>query len=138
MKEQKTLPNNNSVSDFLALIEDEQKKEDAYTLLALCQERSGFPPLMWGTSIIGFGSYHYVYPSRHEGDAPLISFAVRSKNFSIYTTGTEVILEELLPRLGKHKMGVGCLYINRLSDINISILEEIIDESIKVIKELYG
>lgn len=137
MKKQKTVPNNSSVIDFLALIEDDKKKKDAYTLLRVCETKSGFPPTMWGSSIIGFGSCHYIYPSTHEGDTPLISFCPRKNNFSIYLAVGNETIPNLLLRLGKHKMGVGCLYIKHLSDIDLSVLEEIIDESINFLKNNY-
>jgi len=98
---------------------------------------SGFPPVMWGSSIIGFGSYHYVYPTGHSGEAPLISFSPRKANISIYTAVGDDNLKHLLPLLGKHKMGKACLYIRTLKDIKISILESIIDESIKFLTRNY-
>lgn len=137
MKEQKTLPNNCSIDEFLNRIEDEEKKEDAYTLLHLCDSRSSFPPVMWGSSIIGFGSCHYIYPSTHEGDTPLISFSPSQNNFSIYLAVGNETIPNLLLRLGKHTMGVGCLYIKHLKEIEISVLEEIIDESIRFLIENY-
>ena len=137
MKEQKTLPNTTSVDDFLSLIDNEQKRKDAYTLVSLCEKMSGCPPVMWGSSIIGFGSYHYVYPTGHSGDAPLISFSPRKAYISIYTAVGDDNLKHLLPLLGKHKMGKACLYIKTLKDIKISILEAIIDESIKFLTRNY-
>jgi hypothetical protein len=108
-----------------------QRKEDALTICALMQEASGDPPVLWGTSIIGFGAYHYKYESGHEGDAPIIAFSPRSKSFSLYMTDKYPEYPQLLAKLGKHKMSGSCLHITKLTDIDRDVLKEMIAASFK-------
>ena len=123
------------VAEFLARVPDEQRREDARRLCALMQEITGEPPAMWGTSIVGFGSYHYRYASGREGDSALASFSPRSQHLVIY-----LVVEftdrhrSALARLGPHKTGKGCLYIKRLDDVDASALRELIDRSVRVRK----
>jgi hypothetical protein len=128
-------PTGASVTEFLARVPSEQRREDARRLCAMMQEITGDPPAMWGTSIIGFGSYHYRYPSGHEGDSALASFAPRSQHLVIYLVGefTERY-QPALARLGPHKTGKGCLYLNRLGDVDEDALRELIDRSVRVRK----
>jgi len=123
------------VAEFLAQIPEERRREDARRLCALMQEITGEPPAMWGTSIAGFGSYHYRYASGHEGDAPLASFSPRSQHLAIYLVGGfEERYRPALARLGPHKTGKGCLYLKRLDDVDIDALRELIDRSVRVRK----
>ncbi|NML71780.1 DUF1801 domain-containing protein [Chryseobacterium sp. RP-3-3] len=126
------------VVDFInSYVDSEQKKNDSFRLIELMQEWSGFEPKMWGPTIIGFGNYHYKYASGHEGDAPILGFSPRKAAFSLYVySGTEKS-EKLLANLGKFKMGKACIYIKKLSDIDISVLQELCLESIVYLNEHY-
>ena len=124
-----------SVADFLAQVPDEQRREDARRLCALMAEVTGEQPVMWGTSIIGFGTYHYRYPSGHEGDSALASFSPRSQHLAIYLIGDFAHRHQsVLARLGPHKTGKGCLYIKRLDQVDQDALRELIDRSARVRK----
>ena len=138
MAKSQTKPESRSVDEFLQQIEPEQKRKDSYRLVEIMQKLSGYPPTMWG-SMIGFGQYHYKYASGHEGDSFLTGFAPRKQNFSIYLVAYEYEkdLSGFLPKLGKHKTGKGCLYINKLSDVDEGVLEEMIAESLRLMKEKY-
>src|SRR5215467_12243176 len=128
-------PTGGSVARFLAGLPDEQRREDARRLCAMMQEITGKPPAMWGTSIIGFGTYHYRYPSGGEGDSPLASFAPRSQHLVVYLVGEFTGRHRsVLARLGPHKTGKGCLYLNRLDDVDHDALRELIDRSVRVRK----
>ncbi|MCA0970187.1 DUF1801 domain-containing protein [Halobacillus litoralis] len=136
MYELKTKENDSSVIEFIEKVEKPKKKEDAYRLLDLFTETSGYSAKMWGTSIIGFGSYHYKYPTGHEGDAPLVGFSPRKANFSLYfATGQE--RDDMLERLGKHKSGKACVYINKLDDVDAEVLKEMITSSINYLQSMY-
>jgi hypothetical protein len=130
MSTQKTLPTDASVTEFLNGVADERKRADAWRLVELMQDATGEPPVLWGGSIVGFGSYHYRYASGHEGDAPLVGFAPRAKAFSLYLSCDLSEIPDELSRLGKHKMGKGCLYISRLSDVDEGVLRELIVTSV--------
>lgn len=129
MSGNKTIPNINSVTDFLEAIPEEEKRKDCFVLLELMKEITNEPPVMWGPSIIGFGSYHYKYDSGREGDMLLTGFSPRSQNLSLYIMAGFKRYEDLMSRLGKHKTGKSCLYIKRLSDINMDVLKELITSS---------
>jgi len=128
-------PTGASVAEFLARVPDEQRREDARRLCAMMQQITGQPPAMWGTSIIGFGTYHYRYASGRQGDAALASFSPRSQHLVIYLIGGfENRHRSVLARLGPHKTGKGCLYIKRLDDVDHDALRELIDRSVRVRK----
>ena len=128
-------PTEASVAEFLARVPDERRREDAHRLCAMMQEITGEPPAVWGSSIIGFGSYHYRYPSGHEGDSALASFAPRSQHLVIYLVGEFTgRYQSVLARLGPHKTGKGCLYLKRLDDVDYDALRELIDRSVRVRK----
>ena len=121
------------VEGFLARVPDEGRREDARRLCAMMREITGEPPAMWGTSIIGFGTYHYRYASGREGDSALASFSPRSQHLAIYLVGGyEHRHGPALARLGPHKTGKGCLYIKRLDDVDHDALRELIDRSVRV------
>ena len=136
--EPKTKPTEVSVEKFIEEIQQPQKKEDAYALLALFAEVTGEEAKMWGPSIIGFGKYHYRYASGHEGDAPLAAFSPRKTALTFYFMLPDGKREELLAKLGKHKTGKGCVYVNKLSDIDTAVLKEMIREDIAHATQLYG
>ncbi len=122
-----------SVEGFLARVPDERRREDARRLCTIMQEVTGEPPVMWGTSIIGFGTYHYRYASGHEGDSALASFSPRSQHLAIYLVGEfGTRHQSVLARLGPHKTGKGCLYLRRLDDVDQEALRELIDRSVRV------
>ncbi len=132
----KTKINDNDVLKYIEKF-DIKRHDDIYKLLDIYTKVSGSSPKMFGNSIIGFGSYHYKYASGHEGIAPIISFAPRKNNITIYCAVGDPIREEYLTKLGKHKSSVGCIYINKLSDINIDVLESLIKHSYEYITNLY-
>lgn len=130
MAEVKTKKNNASVEDFINAIPDERKREDSKELLKIYKEATGENPSMWGTSIIGYGLYHYKSErSRQEGDWPLAGFSPRKQNLTIYIMNGLEKYKELYKKLGKCKTSVGCLYIKRLSEVDLDVLREIIKVS---------
>src|SRR5690349_2210727 len=125
MYELKTKINDASVQKFLDSVENEQRREDALVVLDLLRDVTELEPAMWGTSIVGFGSYHYKYASGHEGDAARIGFSPRKANLVIYITPGFDRYDDLMRKLGKYKTGVSCLYITRLSDVNVDVLRQL-------------
>ncbi len=137
MAELKTKQTNESVVKFLNTIGDETRRKDCFEIIEIMRRVSKYEPKMWGAAIIGFGSYHYKYESGHEGDTCLIGFSPRKKNITLYIIGGVAEHQDLLNKLGKHKTSKGCLYINKLSDIDTNILEELIKISIDFLKNKY-
>lgn len=130
MAELKTKPNDADVEAFLAALPDAQKRSDSLVLLDLFRTVTGEPPKMWGTAIVGFGDYHYVYASGREGDWFITGFSPRKQNLTLYCMGGYEPHGEVLARLGKHKLGKGCLYINRLRDVDLNVLRELITTTV--------
>jgi hypothetical protein len=139
MAKNKTTTTNKNVLYFIQEFADtDQKRKDSLELLKLFRKISGFEPKMWGPSIIGFGSYHYKYKSGHEGDAPLVSFSPRKTAISLYVfTGLESH-KHLLEDLGKFKMGKACIYVKKLSDIDLQKLETLTWKTINYLQTKYG
>lgn len=137
MYELKTKQNDNSVIEFIEKVDSPKKREDAYQLLDIFTEATGYEAKMWGPSIIGFGSYHYKYASGHEGEAPLVGFSPRKAKISLYLSACDPARESLLNELGKHTTGKSCVYINKLADIDVSVLKDLIEHSIKHLRETY-
>ncbi|MBA2941284.1 DUF1801 domain-containing protein [Paenibacillus sp. CGMCC 1.16610] len=137
MYEQKTKENDISVLAFIEDVDSPKKREDAYKLLDIFTETSGYPAKMWGPSIIGFGSYHYKYASGHEGDAPLVGFSPRKGKISLYFATGDSQRESLLQDLGKHTTGKACVYIHKVDDIHVDVLRSLIKQSIQFLKETY-
>ena len=136
MGKTKTTYTGENVSDFInSYVDNEQKKADSFRLIELMLEWSSAESKMWGPTIIGFDSYHYKYASGHEGDAPILGFSPRKAAFSLYVYSDTEKSKLLLAKLGKFKMGKACIYVKKLSDINISALKELCIESIKYINE---
>lgn len=136
MAKNKTAETEVDVHDFIeSYVESEQKKADSFRLLELMTEWSGCKPKMWGPIIIGFGSYHYKYASGHEGDAPFIGFSPRKAEFSLYVFSPTEQSKRLLDDFGKFKMGKACIYIKKLSDVNLATLEKMCRHAIAYISE---
>ncbi len=133
----KTRKNDQSVDLFLNNIQDERKREDSIKILKILEEITQEEAKMWGNSIIGFGEYHYKYKSGREGEWFIIGFSPRKLNLTLYIMSGFAHYENLLSELGKYTTGKSCLYIKKLSDINIDILKQIASESVKYIKEMY-
>ena len=138
MTELKTRQNDMNVDAFLDGVENPRRREDARRLLALMQEVTGELPKMWGATIVGFGSYHYRYASGREGDWPVVGFAPRKQNLVLYIMPGFTRYSALLAKLGKHRTGKSCLYVNKLDDIDPRILEELVRESVAEMKRRYG
>lgn len=127
-----------NVIDFInTFVDSEQKKQDSFRLITLMQQWSGFEPKMWGPTMIGFGKYHYKYASGHEGDSMLIGFSPRKAAFSLYVASTGDNNKELLMQLGKFKMGKACIYISKLADINLDVLEKLSKATIQYVRTHY-
>ncbi|RZL66213.1 MAG: DUF1801 domain-containing protein [Pedobacter sp.] len=137
MADNKTTENDNSVTAFLNTVTDETKRRDSFDLVALFANTLSLQAKMWGTAIVGFGSYHYKYESGREGDAPLTGFSPRKDSFALYLSSELKDREKLLASLGKHKTGKACVYIKKLGDIDTKILKQIITNSIADIKSKY-
>ncbi|PGT81070.1 MULTISPECIES: DUF1801 domain-containing protein [Bacillaceae] len=137
MYEQKTKENDKSVIEYIESVESPKKREDAYKLLDIFTDVSGYQAKMWGPSIIGFGKYHYKYPTGHEGDAPLVGFSPRKAKISLYFATGDTEREKLLEKFGKHTCGKACVYINKLADIDTKFLEELISQSINFLRRTY-
>lgn len=127
----KTAPTGQDVSTFIAGIEDKRQRDDSQAIIKMMAEISGEPPVMWGTSIAGFGTLHYEYASGREGDWMKIGFSPRKGKISIYLTNDIEAFMPLLDKLGKYKLGKGCLYIAKLSDIDLAVLAKLIRQSYK-------
>jgi hypothetical protein len=137
MSKNKTTVTTKSVTDFIDALKDETKRTDSFRLLAIIKKQTGLKPRMWGPSIVGFGSYHYKYESGREGDSPLVAFSPRASAIALYLSGNFARRQELLQNFGKHKTDKGCIYIKKLEDINIEILEKMIANHIKHIQSQY-
>ncbi|MDN5812859.1 MAG: DUF1801 domain-containing protein [Arthrobacter sp.] len=127
MSAAKTRPTEVDPRDFLAAIEHPARRDDAHALLSMMQEASGRPAMMWGTSIVGFGSYHYRYPSGREGDTPAIGCSPRASSLALYGLTDPPAAAGLPAGLGKHRLGASCLYVNKLADVGLGILRELMD-----------
>ena len=138
MSEIKTKANSANVEDFLNSIEPEQKRKDGFTLLKMFEEATGQKAVMWGPSIVGFDKYHYKSErSSQEGDWPMVGFSPRKQNLTLYVIPVGDIGDAALEKLGKHKTSVGCLYINKLSDVDTELLSRIIKSAYERMKKLY-
>jgi len=129
MAENKTKPTTVSVASFIAALPDDAKRSDAKALVKLMQSATGEKPKMWGPSIIGFGTYHYIYETGREGDMPIVGFSPRKPAIVLYGMRADSTSASLLARLGKHSTGKGCVYIKKLADVDRTVLEELITKS---------
>ena len=137
MSDLKTQPHDGNVEAFLQSVEHDKRREDSFVVLEMMKEITGEEPRMWGPSIVGFGNYHYKYESGREGDFFLAGFSPRKQNLTLYIMSGFSHYEELLQKLGKHKTGKSCLYINKLENVDLGVLKEMIRESVKMMKEKY-
>ena len=137
MAEQKTRENDRSVEQFLNRIEDEKKRQDCFVILSLMQQITGYPPRMWGDSIVGFGSIHYKYATGHEGDMALTGFSPRKQNLTIYIQMGFERYPDLMAKLGKFKTGKSCLYIKTVEDIDLKVLGKLVERSVKEVQDYY-
>lgn len=131
MTELKTQKNNASVTAFLDSIEDEKKRQDSYAIVELMKEAANADPVMWGTSIIGFGTYHYKYASGREGDWMMAGFSPRKQNLTLYITGGFERYGDLMSQLGKYTTGKGCIYVKKLEHINQDVFRELVKQSVE-------
>ncbi len=132
--EVKTQVNDASVEEFLNSVADEKRRADGFEILNLMQQVTKEKPKMWGASIVGFGSYHYKGSSGREGEWFLTGFSPRKQNLTVYISGGFDLYQDLLKKLGKHKTSMGCLYINKLDDVDRKVLEELIAKSSSAMK----
>ena len=137
MAKNKTVQTEASVDGYIAAIADESRRVDCQTLVDLMSKTTKEPPKMWGPSIVGFGAYHYKYDSGREGDSCIVGFSSRKTEITLYLSG---VLEQsdLLEKLGKHKLGKGCLYIKRLSEVDVKILTQLITRAYRLRKESHS
>lgn len=138
MAETKTKPTDVPVADYLAAIAEPERRRDCEQLTTLLGKLTRQPPVMWGPSIVGFGSYHYKYDSGHEGDACLAGFSSRKGDIAVYIVAGFEGREALLAKLGKHKTGKVCLYIKRLADVDTAVLGELVKGSVAEMKKRYA
>ena len=136
MTELKTKKNNASVETFINAIAEEQKRKDALAIIQIMKQVTKMEPKMWGSSIIGFGDYHYKYASGREGDWFITGFSPRKQNMTLYFSGGLHVLSAPLKNLGKYKTGKGCLYFNKLGDIDTALLKEMIKQNAVQMKKL--
>ncbi|CAN5895300.1 hypothetical protein BH24CHL4_BH24CHL4_18470 [soil metagenome] len=138
MYELKTRETDASVDAYLSGIEPAQKQADCREIASMMSAVTGFPPKMWGSSIVGFGQYPYKYLSGHEGDASLTGFSSRKRNITLYIMAGFTQYQELLNRLGKYKTGKACLYIASLADVDRGVLRELISKSVEHMRQTYS
>jgi hypothetical protein len=137
MVELKTKPSSKSVEAFLDGIADNARRKDCYTLVDMMERVTGDKPTIWGTGSVGFGNYHYKYASGHEGDYFLVGFASRKSALTLYITAGVERFPKVVEKLGKHRAGKGCLYIKKLDDVNLSVLEDLLKKSVDHTKATY-
>jgi hypothetical protein len=131
MAEAKTQPTDEPVADFLARIADPARRADCDTVLAMMRRATGVEPVMWGTAIVGFGRYRYTYASGRSGDWPVIGFSPRKGDLTLYLMPGFESNQALLAKLGKHRTGVSCLYLKRLSDVDLPTLEQLVQDAVQ-------
>ncbi len=137
MATNKTVPTGTDVESFLGGVENETRREDAFRVLALMKDMTGEEPKMWGPGIVGFGTYHYKYDSGREGDFLRTGFSPRKTALTMYIMSGFQGVDSLMSRLGKYKTGKSCLYVKKLDDINLDVLEELIRGSLDYMEQKY-
>ena len=138
MAENKTKPTGASVEDYIASRANEQQQVDCRELMALLHDVTGEPPVMWGPSIVGYGTYRYTYASGHGGEMPVVGFAIRGRELVVYVTAESDAQRALLARLGPHKMGKSCLYVKRMADLDVGVLAQIVAGSVAEVRRRHG
>lgn len=138
MAELKTKENKASVKDFLNSIENEQKRKDCFEVLKIMEAATGQKGSMWGTAVVGFGSYHYKYESGHEGDMCKVGFSPRKANITLYVMMGARADADILKKLGKHKVSGSCLHINKLADVDTAILKKVVKDAYEGMTKKYG
>ena len=137
MSEPKTKPTRASVDRFIAAVPDPQRREESRRLVEMMQAATGDKPVLWGTAIVGFGRYHYRYDSGREGDWPITGFSPRKRELSLYIMSGFDRHADLLARLGRHRIGVSCLYLRRLDEIDMDVLDTLVRVSVDSMRERY-
>ena len=137
MPENKTKPTAASIKDYITSRATESQRADSQKLMALLKKVTGKSPRMWGPSIVGYGSYKYTYDSGHSGEAPLAGFAIRGRELVVYLLSADARQKALLGKLGKHKKSEACLYFKQLADLDISVLEQLVANSVDELKKRY-
>ena len=135
MAENKTKATDASVDDFLTSVENERRRDDARVVCRMMEEITGEKPMMWGPTMVGFGTYDYKYASGREGDWFVAGFAPRKANLVVYIMSGFKAHDTLMRRLGKHKTGSSCLYINKLDDIDMEVLRELVRRSVEHVSD---
>jgi len=138
MAENKTKQNNQSVAKFISRVEDPQKRADSKAIIKLMKQVTKAEPKMWGSSMVGFGRYHYKYDSGREGEWFITGFSPRNQNLTIYIMPGFDKYDSLMKQLGKHKTGKSCLYISKLEDVDTKVLKELIKQSFQYMKKKYN
>ena len=138
MPENKTKPQSTSVADFIDSVEDKTKRTDTKAIASMMRKITRKRAVLWGDSIIGFGSYSYQYKSGHSGEWPMVGLSPRKRNISVYIMPGFSDYEDLMSKLGKHKTGKSCLYINKLADVDSDVLYTLIEQSVAYMKEKYN
>lgn len=138
MSQNKTVATDASVEEFLAGIENERRRQDGLVLLEMMRRVTGVEPKMWGPAMIGFGTYHYRYDSGREGDMLRVGFSPRKANLAVYLIAKDVEFREKMNQLGKHKTGASCIYVNKLADVDLQVLEDLVVRSWHLAQEQYG
>jgi len=137
VKENKTKPAKTSVASFIAALPEREKRIDAKTLVKLMQSATGDKPKMWGPSIVGFGSYHYVYDSGREGEMPVVGFSPRKGAIVLYNMGAFADSANLFAKLGKYTTGKSCVYVKKLADIDQQVLQTLLAKSVEATRGRY-
>lgn len=132
----KTVVTTKTIASFVKTIEDKLRQADCLSIIEIMKQETGFEPKMWGPAIIGFGTYHYKYESGHEGDAPLVGFSPRKSEFALYIANFDG-KAALLEKFGKHKTAKACVYIKKVSDIDIAILKKLVTGAVKYYQKKY-
>jgi hypothetical protein len=138
MSEPKTKPTPASVDAFIDAIADEARRSDCREVIRLMSRITGKPPVLWGSSIIGFDTYHYAYASGHSGDWPIVGFSPRKNDLTLYIMSGFDRYDDLMLQLGKHKTGKSCLYLKKLSDVDAEVLEDLIRESVHFMRKTHA
>ena len=138
MARNKTTFTGASVEEYLASRASDRQRDDCTVLMAMLQRLTGEAPRMWGPSIVGYGLYRYTYDSGHSGEAPVVGFAIRGRDIVVYLSADDDAQRALLARLGRHSMGKSCLYVRRLADLDLTVLEQLVVNSLAHIERRHG